>query len=357
MSDSKEQLIPRRSIRLHIKVLVEPKKFSVDEMLVRMREVYDTASLDVELISMEKLSIPVLDTVTVGSCKSGQSLTIDQKKLFANRTHVRENETAVYFVGRIRPAMNGCAVHPRNIPGAVVRSKASKWTLAHEVGHVLGLYHDGSLDRLMTGDGTDYIRNEPADLVQREIDTMRRSKYTFPTITSHSLDYDERSAVESYKLPDDVIAFLKSDEPDYEEGAKKFGPEILPTLDALVTSGDLDLLEKAVYFASLVDVSGERFARMGQQLKNHPDSDIRASVADGAENVDAEFAVPLILELLDDCEVSVRKSALLSVPGDAADSVSPELKRQLDRKLREVEENDPVLGDIARQQRQHFFGE
>ena len=90
------------------------------------------------------------------------------------------------------PPSNGCAAHPAGRPGAVVAQGASRWTLAHEVGHVLGLRHvddppppnpaapPALLDRLMTGRGTAGITNPPPDLVATEVITMRAARLTHP---------------------------------------------------------------------------------------------------------------------------------------------------------------------------------
>ena len=61
---------------------------------------------------------------------------------------------------------------------AVTASYCSKYTMAHEVGHVLGLAHVSDNNRLMTGLGTDNITNPPPDLLASEITTMLASPYT-----------------------------------------------------------------------------------------------------------------------------------------------------------------------------------
>jgi predicted Zn-dependent protease len=57
---------------------------------------------------------------------------------------------------------------------------ATQWTFAHELGHVLGLIHVPSTDRLMTGGGTANITNPPPDLVSSEVTTMQASPFTIP---------------------------------------------------------------------------------------------------------------------------------------------------------------------------------
>ena len=84
----------------------------------------------------------------------------------------------VYFVRSTVPPFNGCAAHPAGQPGAVVVQGATQWTLAHEVGHVLGLPHVDNNDRLMTGNGTANITNPPPDLTTSEVSTMAASPFT-----------------------------------------------------------------------------------------------------------------------------------------------------------------------------------
>ena len=81
----------------------------------------------------------------------------------------------VYFVRSTVPPFNGCASHPAGRPGAVVARGATIWTLAHEVGHTLGLFHIDDNNRLMTGNGTSNITNPPPDLISQEVLTMRKS--------------------------------------------------------------------------------------------------------------------------------------------------------------------------------------
>jgi hypothetical protein len=106
------------------------------------------------------------------------STTAEQNQLFANRNNAGANDVVVYFVRSTSPPYNGCAAHPAGRPGAVVAQIASRWTLGHEVGHVLGLAHVTNNDRLMTGGGTNNITNPPPDLTTGERDTMNASAFT-----------------------------------------------------------------------------------------------------------------------------------------------------------------------------------
>lgn len=167
-----------QTVRLHFKILTQPS-IAIDTMLASMREVYEPAGFRVVRGSDEALNLPLLNVVDVGSCVLG-STTAEQNTLFANRNSAGANDVVVYFVQATNPPLNGCATHPNGQPGCVVASIASRWTMGHEVGHVLGLRHVDNNDRLMTGNGTSNITNPPPDLISSEIATMTASAFSIP---------------------------------------------------------------------------------------------------------------------------------------------------------------------------------
>lgn len=166
-------------VRLHVKIIQQPN-IPLNQMIANMTQVYASVGIRVILGTTENLSLPgtFLD-IDVGGCTSG-STTSEQDQLFSNRNNVGPDDVVVYFVRSTVPPFNGCAAHPSGRPGAVVASIASQWTLAHEVGHVMGLNHVTDNNRLMTGGGTNNITNPPPDLVPSEASTMQTSRLTFP---------------------------------------------------------------------------------------------------------------------------------------------------------------------------------
>ena len=163
------------TVRLHAKVLTAPN-VGVATAVQRMREVYASVGIAVQLVSTENLDLPALNDVDVGECLLGQTPTAEQTELFALRDSARSNDVVVYFVRSTIPPFNGCAAHPAGLPGVVVAQGATQWTTAHEVGHALDLRHVDDNDRLMTGNGTGNITNPPPDLIGSEITKMLNSE-------------------------------------------------------------------------------------------------------------------------------------------------------------------------------------
>jgi hypothetical protein len=151
----------------------------MNEQFAAMQDVYATAGIRVDWATTENLSLPDLKDVDVGGCTMG-SVTSEQTTLFGYRNYVGTNDLVVYYVRSTVPAYNGCAAFPSGRPGCVVVRTASRWTLGHEFGHVLGLSHVNNNDRLMTGNGTYNITNAPPDLIGSEVSTMIGSSLSKP---------------------------------------------------------------------------------------------------------------------------------------------------------------------------------
>jgi hypothetical protein len=165
------------TVRLHAKILTAPN-VSLATAEQRMRDLYSSVGITVQLVSTENLNLPLLNDIDVGQCLLGQTPTAEQNQLFANRNNAGANDVVVYFVRSTVPPLNGCAAFPAGRPGAVVAQGATQWTMAHEVGHVLGLFHVNNSDRLMTGNGTANITNPPPDLASGEVTTMLNSAFS-----------------------------------------------------------------------------------------------------------------------------------------------------------------------------------
>jgi hypothetical protein len=159
-----------------------------------MRQVYAFADIGVDLVATttwsgdEALGLTDLDT-GVGRLTNPEpcdaTMTAEQTQLYAHRDGMEPNDVAIYRVRSVLPSFAGCAAHPDGVPGAAIGDSASQWTLAHEVGHILGLPHVNTsgpcfLTRLMTRCGTWKIAGVPT-LARSEIDTMRGSPFLIDT--------------------------------------------------------------------------------------------------------------------------------------------------------------------------------
>jgi hypothetical protein len=194
------RLNPDLSIRLHFKVWTTPT-IPIQTMLTNMQDLFGIAGIGVVVASREDLTggnilTSLRDLDVVPKCPSGE-LTGEQIQLFNNRDNVGEFDVVAHFVRSTSPILNGCAAHPADVFGAAVTQIASPWTLAHEIGHVMGLLHIGgentncpasdetccstpNFGRLMTGCGTGNIVGTPV-LGQDEIDSLRSSSRTRPS--------------------------------------------------------------------------------------------------------------------------------------------------------------------------------
>ena len=191
-------------IRILAKIVVTPS-VPVTTMIANLKLLYDTAGIAVQIGPQENLTIqpnpnaPAQTIFNVGTCNRAQTPTADQTLLFANRNNAGPTDIVVYFVQGTMPPNNGCAAFPAGQPGAIIAQGASQWTVAHEVGHVLGLSHiDGEhqgcpqvmpqccstpdFTRLMTGCSTSNIAGTPS-IVQSEIETMQGSDFTHQEVT------------------------------------------------------------------------------------------------------------------------------------------------------------------------------
>ena len=166
---------PELVLRIHVRILAEPLHFTIEEMVEAARRVYATAGVRVEVASVGVIPVPPFGrAVEVGKCLEGW-LTEQQKWIFRERDGVPAGEVVVYFLLALLPVSVGCAAHPPGMPGVLIGSRATRWTLAHELGHLLGLDHVDDTRRLMFGRGTARINRIPPLLVYREIELIRIS--------------------------------------------------------------------------------------------------------------------------------------------------------------------------------------
>jgi hypothetical protein len=137
-------------VKLHVKVLTPPTHASVDEMLGRAVGFFAANGLEVIELSRETIDTPGTDLdrfqmLFVGTDRS--EATADVRDLHTTLRQPRDfgiapaaTELLVVFVDSMVPAHRGSAVHPPEQPGIIISAAhATEWTLAHEIGRVIGL--------------------------------------------------------------------------------------------------------------------------------------------------------------------------------------------------------------------------
>ena len=172
----------QKTLHIHVRVLTKPRSSrSVKKMISAMKAVYHAADIDVKLVSSQVLNLDdhqlsALNDLDIGTCTRNQP-TQEQRDLAQFRSGVPDGETVVYACHTLSDAAAGCAVYPQNKPMVAISAKhATLYTLAHEIGHLLGLEHTPTPggNQLMTGGGTSGLVPVPV-LSQSEINSMRNS--------------------------------------------------------------------------------------------------------------------------------------------------------------------------------------
>ena len=125
---------------------------------------------------------------------------------------------------------------------------------------------------------------------------------------------------------------LLPEEPDYGT-AKQLGRGALPHLEELVEGPDPLLASKAAYLTGLI--GGPRATAVLQSAAVSRFPEVRVAAAAGAANLEAQAASMVLLPMLDDADVGVRKVALKSVP--------PEASAEVRAKVQSVQRSDPLI--------------
>jgi HEAT repeat protein len=124
---------------------------------------------------------------------------------------------------------------------------------------------------------------------------------------------------------------LSAAEPD-DSTYYGIGPAELPLLEQLMQDPEPWLAARAVVAASRIP--DPRALALLQRATRDPRDEVRVALAASVTRVATSDANPLLLSLLDDADLGVRKFAIKSV-SDAHDAA-------VLRKLRELQDRDPV---------------
>ncbi|MGW7260484.1 matrixin family metalloprotease [Streptomyces sp. NPDC054834] len=174
-------LQPSSSRELGIVIyVITPPRVPIRESLDRARDVFSPIGIDLvptrtfELTSPNQQ--PLYQHIDVDGCTLGSPISNRKhSSLHGIRHDAGRKGVAIYFVRSTTPPVNGCSQHPPNTPGALITTNATKWTLAHEIGHVLGLFHCSKNNALMSP-ATTSITDKPS-LSFSEVQTLLRSPW------------------------------------------------------------------------------------------------------------------------------------------------------------------------------------
>lgn len=178
-------------VRLHLRSLGNPRVPEL-QALRNAQATFGQYGIFIEFQSGQSLPDAVdhdrqclsLERVDVGSCTMPQDMTTQQDALFGygSRQGVAANDIICYWVDQVESGgsrLAGCASHPNALPACVVSALGSPWTLAHEVGHVLGLSHTNGRDMLMSTP-TASITANPPKISSDDLETVKASASCVP---------------------------------------------------------------------------------------------------------------------------------------------------------------------------------
>lgn len=158
-------------------VVIQPggtPRVPVTQSITNLTDLFSNIGINVIHRPYEPITARFLADLHIGSCSYGE-ITEEQRILFKLRDGIVDRAIAIYFVHTTDQSAFGCAVHPPNVPGAVVAQDATPWTLAHEIGHVMELPHRNA-DNALMNTTTKNIRGTP-ELSDNEITALLKSPW------------------------------------------------------------------------------------------------------------------------------------------------------------------------------------
>jgi hypothetical protein len=142
---------------LHVRRLAQFERQTddwLDEQIAEAQSLFSVQA-DIALVKDSDLVTPVnAGVVNVESCRMNGPSTAEQLALFAGvAAEIPPTEAVVFIIRDSSPWRGGgCAWHPAGQLGCMVvagQQGEAQWKLAHELGHVFGLFHTAWSTRLM----------------------------------------------------------------------------------------------------------------------------------------------------------------------------------------------------------------
>ena len=176
------------TVKVHTKALQPPKLTSLDDMLFNATALFAEHDIEViegsrEVIATAESDLDRFQTIFTGD-GSADELTTDVAELHGalradsadSGTEPDPMDIVVAVVEHLVPAALGCYTHPVEQPGVVLSAElAGPWTLAHELGHVLGLDDDADPASLMFAASNPAADDPPPTLSDADAATIKTS--------------------------------------------------------------------------------------------------------------------------------------------------------------------------------------
>lgn len=177
-------------VRLHFKSIGTPRVSEFDALRNAQR-VYGQYGIAMVFASGESLLLTSDQSLTLGNVDSGTCMmsgptSDEQDVLFSlgSMDQVGTRDIVVYYVDRLTmsngDSLAGCATHAPGRPACVVAANGSRWTLGHEVGHVLGLTHERHDQTNLMFTPSASISANPPGLNASQLTTVRASSLAVP---------------------------------------------------------------------------------------------------------------------------------------------------------------------------------
>jgi len=172
-----------KALDIDIKILTPMRQSKIDAIKIGTTEIFNTAGIQVNM-TIEKLLGPQFkefEFVEVEENCPMNNPSEDIREMARELRNATENKIVVFICKMVsivgmRGIMGGCSSFPDEGPTAVIAANIrSKYLLAHEVAHLLGLPHVTDNDQLMTNEAPDKFTLIPPKLVESEIERIRES--------------------------------------------------------------------------------------------------------------------------------------------------------------------------------------
>lgn len=174
-----------KQVRVHTKVIAPPKHASLDTMMQNAIAAYAARGVEIYEASREEATEPDGDFERFrrlyggfGGQASDELSALHALARSARGFGVtpRETDLVALIVDDLVPAALGTPKSPAGQPGVVLSAGATEWTLAHEIGHVLGLGDVDDPTRLMHGATPEITESLPL-LAEEEAATIAASPF------------------------------------------------------------------------------------------------------------------------------------------------------------------------------------